>query len=198
MNLSKVLTIASVTFVTGLIFSATALAVNYPGQTNDNRPSVVGQANNPRIPAPSGLAAGKLQSCQARENGIKQRSTHLVDLVTNMESKFDAIASRVEDYYTSKVVPSGKAVPNYNTLVADIQTKKTAVQAALTTAQSDAASFSCTSSDPKTQMTKFRTDMQVVKTALKDFRTSIKNLIVAVHSVTGVENSSPKPTESSK
>lgn len=140
---------------------------------------------------------GKLRSCQARENAIKQRMISLTRLVTNMESKFDSIATRVEKYYTTKVVPSGKTVAGYDGLVADIATKKAAVQTALSTAQSDVNSFSCKSSDPKSQLQTFRVDMQNVKSALKDYRTSIKNLIVAVRSLTGVmereSTKSPKP-----
>lgn len=210
MNLPKVTAIASATFITGLIFTASALAINLPGYATDNPPAqnlpnqtVGGPPNAPSLPpranrgaTGSGLQSGKLQSCQARENAIKTRSTHLVQLVTNMESKFDAIAKRIEDYYTSKAVPSGKTVANYDSLVSDIQTKKATIQAALTQVQNDASSFSCTGSDPKTQMTQFRKDMQAVMKALKDYRTSIKNLIVAVHSVIGQESKSA--TSSSK
>jgi hypothetical protein len=118
-----------------------------------------------------------------------------------MEEKFDSIAKRVEDYYNSKVVPGGKTVADYVSLVTNINTNKTVVQTALTKTQNDANSFDCTG-NPKDQLMRFREDMQSVKKALKDYRTSIKNLIVAVHSVTGVQNSepsvSPKPTVSSK
>lgn len=100
----------------------------------------------------------------------------------------------------SKVVPSGKTIANYDSLVADIQAKKSAVQTALSIAQNDANSFSCTGDDPKGQLTQFRKDMQAVKKALKEYRTSIKNLIVAVRSVTGTierENKvSSNPTSS--
>lgn len=112
-----------------------------------------------------------------------------------MEDKFDAIAQRVEDYYTNTVVPSGKTVANYANLVSDIQAEKAAVQAPVTQAQNNANSFSCTSNDPKETLTQFRKDMQAVQQALKDYRTSIKNLIVAVHSVTGTENSSSSKAE---
>lgn len=172
-----------------LITSNSALALG--------KPSDVGVTGQGRMQAQSRLTDAKLKACQARENAIKNRATHLVDLVTTMESKFDAIATRVEDYYTSKVVPSGKTVANYDTLVSDIQTKKTAVQTAVTTSQTN-SSFDCKSANPKEQMTQFRTDMQGVRTALKEYRTSIKDLIVAVHSVTGTTESenagSPKPT----
>lgn len=132
---------------------------------------------------PSGVSEqGKLRACQAKENSINKRLTSLDNLVVNMESKFDSIANRVEDYYTSKVVPSGKTVSNYDSLVTEIQTKKIAVQTALTKTQTDTSTFTCTSDDPKALLTQYRKDMQDVKSALKEYRTSIKNLIVAVHS----------------
>ena len=83
---------------------------------------------------------------------------------------------------------SGKTVSNYDALLADIQTKKSAVSTALQKGKDDFKSFSCTGDNPKGALTQFREDMQLVKQGLKDYRTSIKNLIVAVHSVVGDEN----------
>lgn len=141
------------------------------------------------------LTDARLRSCQAKEESIKNRLSHLNQLATNMQEKFDAIAERVKEYYTTKVVPSGTTVANYDTLVSDIATKKTAVQTALTKAQDDVATFSCDGEDPKGRLTSFRTNMQAVKGALKDYRTSIKNLIVAIRSVTGeTKKASPTPT----
>jgi len=161
--------------------------------------SVTGVQKERRQQVQNRLTEAKLKACQARENAIKRRTKQLVELATTMREKFDAIAGRVEKYYTSKVVPSGKTVANYDSLVADIQAKKGAVQTALTVAQGNAESFACTSDDPKGQLSQFREDMRAVKSALKDYRTSIKNLIVAVRSVTGTTKSnnptSPKPTK---
>lgn len=131
------------------------------------------------------LSGGELRACQAKEIRIKKRITILNHIATNMESKFDSIAVGVEDYYTSKVVHSGKKVSNYGTLASDIQTKKMAVQIALNTAKISLNNFTCTSDDPRGQLTQFGQDTQVIKSALKEYRASIKNLIVAVHSVTG-------------
>lgn len=208
-------TISKISLVTlgilssGVILSTTVFAVDLPTQTGNRGLTQVSprssssssQAAIRKEEAQTRLQDAKLKACQAREDAIKKRSTRLTEMANNMLSKFDSIASRVEDYYTNKVVPSGKTVTNYDSLVSDIGTKKAAVQSALTAAQTDIAGFSCDGSDPKGQMTKFRDDMQNVKTALKDYRTSIKNLIVAVHSVTGAENrenlsNSPKPTRS--
>lgn len=144
----------------------------------------------------AGRTQGQLRTCQAKENAIKKRASNLTRLANNIEAKFDSITARVEKYYTTKVVKSGKTVTTYDSLVATIAAKKAAVQTALSSAQNDANSFSCTNSDPKSQLQTFRTDMQNVKSALKDYRTSIKNLIVAVHSVTGaMERESTKSTK---
>lgn len=182
----------------GLIFASSALAVNTPYQAQVTKS--VSQGAVAKQNAISKLDDAKLKMCQAKENAIKQRSSRLTQLVITMKYEFDAIEKRVEDYYNLKVVPSGKTVSNYSSLLSDIQTKKVAVSTALTKAQNDVNAFSCTSDNPKGQMTEFRIDMQSVKSALKDYRTSIKNLIVAVHSVTGETNKSKEasPTGGNK
>jgi len=68
-------------------------------------------------------------------------------------------------------------------LIADIQTKKTAVQTAIAKVKTSTAGFSCTVGDPKEQVKQFRDGMKEVKSALKVYRTSIRNLIVAVRSL---------------
>ena len=169
-----------------LLFSTTAFAVTLPDRANN--PSQQKNNSGPqRELAKTRLQDAKLKACQAREKGIKNRSTHLADLAENMQDKFDVIAKRVQDYYTNTVLPAGKTVTNYDALLADIQTKKTAVQTALTKAQNDVNGFVCTSDNPKGTMMQFKDNMLAVKQALKDYRTSIKNLIVAIHSVTGEE-----------
>lgn len=205
-KLSKASLITASLVTSGIIFSNIAFiafAVGPASQTG-NRPDNPGVASQRSQGATHSATArqrlngAQLKACQARENAIKKRSDQLTKMATNMEEKFDSIAQRVKDYYTSKVLPSGKTVSNYDSLVSDIGTKKSAVQAALTKAQDDLAGFNCDGSDPKGQMMAFKEDMKAVKKALKDYRTSIKNLIVAVHSVTGTENQlqSPRPTRS--
>lgn len=150
---------------------------------------------SPRVRGEDRLEAKRLEFCEKHQDEIKKRSDTLMSLVSNMLGKFDAIATKVEDFYKNKVVPSGKTVPNYDALVADIASKKAAVSTALNNSQTDVAGFSCTGANPKGQITQFRTDMQAVKTALHDYRTSIKNLIEAVRGVVGErKEGSPKPS----
>lgn len=138
-----------------------------------------------------------LTSCEARKAALQKRSESLTNLVTKMATKFDGIVKRVANHYSAKVVPGGKLVSNYDVLLSDIDAKKTVVQSALATAQKDAAKLTCTGVDSKSTakaaFVQFRKDMQSVKSALRDYRTSIKNLIVAVKSVTGETQKEKKP-----
>ncbi len=197
----RIKTLSTALVLSFVLLANPVFAVGKP-DTLPGRPSgtAAGQPSGLPTQAQTHLTDAKLKACQARENAIKTRSEHLSQLVTTMEEKFDAIAGRVEEYYTTKVVPSGKTVTNYDSLVADIAAKKAAVGTALTKAQNDISGFSCDGSDPKGQMTTYRSDMQGVIQELKDYRTSIKDLIVAVRSVTGTTERanpsvSPKPTE---
>lgn len=140
------------------------------------------------------LTEAKLKVCQNKEAAIQRRDDQLTKMAENMLVKFDSIATRVETYYTDKAVPAGKTISNYDALVAEIAAKNSAVQVELDQATADAAAFDCASDDPKGQLTQFRTDMQAVKQALKDYRTAIKNLIVAIRSVTGTTESTSNST----
>lgn len=180
-TLNVVLVTAFVVFLSVVIVN-TAIAKNSLAATN-------GQAI-----AAQKLTEAKLKVCQNKEAAMQKRNDQLTKTAESMLTKFDSIATRVENYYTDKVVPNGKIVSDYDALVADIATKKSAVQTNLDKASADAAAFNCTSNDPKGQLTQFRTDMQAVKQGLKDYRTSIKNLIVAVRSVTGTTENRSNPT----
>lgn len=135
----------------------------------------------------------KLRSCEAREDAIKKRNESLLKMVANMLGKFDAIVTRVKEFYTNNLLPNGKIVPDYDALVSDIDAKKAAVESALA-AVPDTQTFDCSSDDPKGLMTDFREEMKAVKDSLHAYRTSIKNLITAIHRVAGTPKPAPTPT----
>ena len=150
--------------------------------------AVYGRPDSPgnSVSAKLKLTDAKLKACQAREGNVVKQMAQLTKMATNMLDVFDKIAIRVKDYYTA----SGKTVSSYDTLVAEVNTKKAAVQTALATAQTGVDTFTCEGDDPKGMLTQFRNQMGSVKSALKDYRTSINKLIVAVRS------QSPKVTAS--
>ncbi len=157
------------------IFGLSALTANAKGNTAFER-----LASRSAIEA-SNSGMGKQRACQAHQDAIKMHTLQMTKMTSNMLSKFNSISSRTQDFYTSKVLPTGGSVSNYNNLLTDIQSKKTAVDTALQTASSSASNFSCDNPDPKGAITSFKNNMHAVTMALKDYRTSIRALIVAVH-----------------
>lgn len=125
------------------------------------------------------LANAKLKVCQTHEKEITNITTRFSDRGTKQLDVFNKIADRTEAFYTSK----GKTLSNYDTLVADVTSKKASAQAAVNTVTSSSTTFKCDGTDPKGMATSFKDSLKVEITALKDYKTAIKNLIVGVKSV---------------
>lgn len=138
------------------------------------------------------LSGAQLTVCQAHERVIQNRLNSLTRMANNMLATFDNIESRVVDYYKTKLLAKGQSIAKYDELISDIQKKQAAVQNVLKATTNDANDFLCTGIDPKGHLTQFRIDMQEVKKSLKEYRTAIKNLIVAVHSVAEKVTPTPK------
>ncbi len=126
------------------------------------------------------LTAVKLKVCQTRQEIIKTRSQNLANRANRQFTVFGNIAERVETFYTSKVLPKGITVANYDQLVSDIATQKTGAQTAIAAATAAANAFDCSGDNPKAQLEDFNAKMKIARDALKDYRTAIKNLIVSV------------------
>ncbi|MEK7573812.1 MAG: hypothetical protein AAB531_05295 [Patescibacteria group bacterium] len=134
------------------------------------------------------LQNAKLKACEAHSASITRRSSHLVELADKMIKVFTSIANRVEQYYLTKVLPTGATLSSYDELVADITTKENAIVPLLEAAQADAANFTCTGDNPKAQLTQYKTDMQAVIRGLKEYRTAVRNLIVAVRTLPSLKS----------
>ena len=131
------------------------------------------------------LEENKLRLCQVKEKVITNRSNNMIRHANRMLEVFDSIATRIQNYYLTRLVPQGKILPNYDALILDIQTNKNAITPLLDAVQADIANFKCDGDNPGSQLTQFRTDMQAVIQGLKAYKTPIKNLIVAVASIRG-------------
>lgn len=119
--------------------------------------------------------------CEKRQKAVTNIMTRISDRGQKQLTLFDTIATRVEMFYTDK----GRTVSNYDTLVADVNAKKAAAQEAVDTVSSESATFSCDSSEPKAAVTTFKDSLKLEISALKDYRTAVKNLIVGVKSAQG-------------
>jgi hypothetical protein len=92
---------------------------------------------------------------------------------------FTRIAARTEKFKIDKNL----TVDNYDALVTTVNDKKTSAQNTLDKIKADAAaaaSLSCDPGQPKSIVGGFKNDLKAESAALKDYKTAIKNLIVAV------------------
>ena len=129
------------------------------------------------------LTEQKLKMCMSLSKSVTTRSLYLVKSITEMERKFTSIIDGIKRYYLLKIIPTGVTLSNYNTLVADITARERIIPPLLEKAQKDASGFSCTTSSPSAQLKEFSLDVQAVVHALQEYRTGIKNLIVAIRTL---------------
>lgn len=130
-----------------------------------------------RAAAKTRLEANKLRVCEQRKTRITNIMNRAVTRAERQLNLFNTIAERVKAFYVKK----GYTVANYAELVA-------AVDAAKAKAEADVAAlkalepFDCDSEDPKGDAEAFKLALTTIRKDLKDYRTSVKNLIVGVKS----------------
>ncbi len=128
----------------------------------------------------------RVKICETRQGQVKNRFEKILNISTNQIANFDQKVQRVKNYYSQKLVPAGKTVPNYGVLVADVEAKKAAVQVSVSKARAESDSFTC-NNEPLKAVQDFRKYTQETNTALKNYRTAVKNLIVAVRSQSAID-----------
>ena len=158
------------------------------GNSGQDQNASPGLSRKPSGVSPFGkarLEEAKLRVCRLREKNIVNRSNQMIRHANRMVEVFGSIAARIQNYYLTRLVPQGKTLPNYDVLVSDVQTNKNAIAPLLQALQTDISNFKCDGDNPGGQLTQFRTDIQAVIQGLKAYKTSIRNLIVAVASIRG-------------
>lgn len=143
-----------------------------------------GDSTTAHTEAETHLAGTKLTLCSNHKDVIEAIMSRIADRGQKQLDLFTTIATKVENVYTS----SGKTVSNYNTLVADINAKHTAAQTTVTTIKTDSTKFSCTATNPQGIVTSFKTDLKAEISALQAYRTSVRNLTVAVKTAVGTSS----------
>lgn len=160
--------------------------------TNTSNSSVSSSSNASSSSKSNGVMAsqkGKANACVAHERAISNRSKSMADLVKNIDDRFSIILSRVEGYYTQTLEPKGITVSNYSTLVAQTVTAQDNVEAELSNFTSQSSNFSCTSTNPSSQVLAFNSLMKTEIQDLLAYKKSVVNVIVAVRSAVGSTNS---------
>lgn len=155
----------------------------------ERRATMEATAKERREAAKEKLSAAKLQICNNRKANIDKRVARISERVTKHLALFDSIAERAQAFYVAK----GNTLENYDALVADMATKKTAAKAAVATLEAQKGSFDCERVDPKGAITTYKSTLTDTIAVLREYRTSIKNLIVGIKSVNATDTTA-KPT----
>ncbi len=121
------------------------------------------------------LSTIKQKVCEKRVGVIKSIMAKAAAQGAKHLDVFTKIATRVEEFYTNKKL----TVASYDALVAEVNAKKAAAQTAIDAVKNDTG-FDCTDANPIGQIDAFVSKVRAMHKALKDYRTSIKDLIVAV------------------
>lgn len=125
------------------------------------------------------LSASQLEICKSRESNINNRIARIADRSTKHLELFDMIAIRAQSFYAS----NGNTLANYDELVADVAEKKAAAESAVTTISSTTVSFDCEGENPKVTIEEYKASLRASIEVLKDYRSSVKNLIIGIKSV---------------
>lgn len=138
------------------------------------------------------LTEKKLEACQNRQEKISATMQRMAERSTNQVELFTTIADRTKQFYIDKEY----ALANYDTLVADVDAKKSNAEIAINALSSAGEMFSCETIDPKAFVQSFKTAHQTARDALKEYRTAVKDLIVGVKSAANTtQSSTEQPTE---
>jgi hypothetical protein len=124
------------------------------------------------------LEDAKLKRCEAKQKAIVNIMTRISDRGQKQLDLFSTIADRVEAFYTEK----GNTLENYDSLVAEVDAKKAAAQTVVDDIQSADTDFACDGDDPHGAVNGFKASLKQEISALKEYRTAVKNLIAGVKS----------------
>lgn len=163
--------------VIGILLLAVALPLPALAETRAEEAQT--NAQERRDAAKTRLEDAQLRACENRQRVIKNIMSRIADRGQKQLGLFTKISERVQKFYTDK----GLTLSNYDELVADVNAKKAAAQAALDEIKSTSTEFECDGDDPKGVVEHFREALKTKIEALKAYRTSIRNLIVGVKSV---------------
>lgn len=122
------------------------------------------------------LEETKLRICQKREATINNLMSRIGDRGQKQLTMISATSDRVQAFKTTKNL----TVAGYDSLLATTEAQKQAAQAAVEAVKSVQTSFKCDGSDPKSAADSFKQAMKTQHEAIKAYRDSVRELLVAV------------------
>jgi hypothetical protein len=127
------------------------------------------------------LAGIKLETCQSRQEKVILKIEKSTAKAKSLMKKMESIATKAVDFKEAK----GIAAEGLEELEAVLLADKQIVEEAIVDAADGATAFDCESEAPKAQLQTFVDDMAEVRTALKQYRTSIHDFVRAIRQANG-------------
>lgn len=120
----------------------------------------------------------KLKVCEKRLTNIKKIMSNIQERATRQIDVFTKISERTQKFYVDKQY----STQNYDSLVAAVNDKKTATESVVADVAAFGADFTCSGDNAGSFKADVKAQLQAQNDALKDYKTAVKNLIVAVKS----------------
>lgn len=127
----------------------------------------------------------KQNACETHVKVINLRQKNIIAHAERIQNRLTKLTNAVKAYYTEKLVPQGKTVANYDSLVSDVTAKEALLVAALEKVKADTNGLTCEKNQTKTQFAAFRTDAQALFKTFKNYRQSVLQLMQAVRKTAG-------------
>lgn len=119
----------------------------------------------------------RVQSCNARSTALSNKLTKKVADAKRHKAVFDKILTRVQEFYDSKKLNT----PDYAELLASAKEAGQKATESLNTLEAVDVTINCDQpGDVAIKISTFKEALGLTRQNLKDYRTSIKNLIVAI------------------
>jgi DNA anti-recombination protein RmuC len=129
--------------------------------------------------------------CEQRKGSINNRVTAYNKAANNKLKQFNTIFERVKKFKTDKALQ----VSNYDALITAATEKQTAASEAVAALKDLSADIDCTATDPASTVASIKSATIEARTALKEYRKSIKDIVVALAQVNKAsDNSLSTPT----
>ena len=124
------------------------------------------------------LDENRLKACENREENINKRMEKIAEQRSKQVEVFKKISERTQEFYKDKNL----SLANYDELVADVEAKQALAEDAIEQLKSSDVEFDCSGEDPLGIVETFKDARDELRVAMKDYKTSVKNLIVGVKS----------------
>lgn len=117
------------------------------------------------------------KACTARKNAMQKRLSAKVTVAEKHKELFDKIFTKVQNFYNQK----GLSIDNYESLVEAVEDAQADTTEKLLALKSIDTSVDCSDPNVANTISTFREALGATRDSLKTYKTTLKELIAAVH-----------------